>query len=316
MHPGLFTDEAFVSCSPLARLLLLGIWMEADDHGVFEWKPASLKWKLLPADDANIPELLSELTSVNIIKQVTIDEKACGLVRNFCRFQRPQKPKFRFELPEEHWSYVGLSATCSYPNATRNPHKSSTSTVLVPNHSGSAPGKVAPMEEEGGRRKESEKDSNHIDKPVVVVLSDPDMSAGTTTTQITEKIGFQSMPRTASPKRFGTYLPETWVPDESCIEIAHDHGMTDIDVGSEVARFHAVNAQRGSFSKNWNKTWTLWCAQWKRHKANEPAKTTSCVEMNPTYHPTPQEWTAAVKRWKSNNSLWSRHYGPTPDVPG
>src|SRR4051794_19179480 len=33
IHPRLFTDEAFVSCLPLARLLLLGIWTEADDHG-------------------------------------------------------------------------------------------------------------------------------------------------------------------------------------------------------------------------------------------------------------------------------------------
>jgi hypothetical protein len=30
----------------MARLLLIGIWSEADDRGVFEWKPATLKMRL------------------------------------------------------------------------------------------------------------------------------------------------------------------------------------------------------------------------------------------------------------------------------
>ncbi|OSJ19761.1 hypothetical protein BST63_01165 [Bradyrhizobium canariense] len=58
IHPRLFTDEAFVSCLPLARLLLLGIWTEADDHGVFEWKPRTLKMRLLAGDQAEVADLL------------------------------------------------------------------------------------------------------------------------------------------------------------------------------------------------------------------------------------------------------------------
>ena len=60
----------------------------------------------------------------------------------------------------------------------------------------------------------------------------------------------------------GTALPEDWIPDEACIEVARDHGMTDIE--GEVLRFQALNAQRGAFG-DWSKTWTLWCAEFKRH---------------------------------------------------
>ena len=39
VHPGLWTDEAFVSVSMTARLLAIGLWNQCDDQGAFEWKP-------------------------------------------------------------------------------------------------------------------------------------------------------------------------------------------------------------------------------------------------------------------------------------
>lgn len=50
-HPGQWTDEGFISCSPLARLLCLGIRNGADDQGIFEWKPATLNLRLLPVTE-------------------------------------------------------------------------------------------------------------------------------------------------------------------------------------------------------------------------------------------------------------------------
>ena len=73
VHPGIWTDEAFLSCDPLARLLFIGIWTDADDHGAFEWKPIGLKLKLLPADNGGgwwgtggelVENLLLQLTEV------------------------------------------------------------------------------------------------------------------------------------------------------------------------------------------------------------------------------------------------------------
>jgi hypothetical protein len=114
IHPGIFTDEAFASLSMAARVLLLGIWTEADDHGVFAWKPVTLKMRVMPVDNVSIPELLSECERADVIKRFS-SGKSCGLVRNFCRFQRPKKPKYVHPIPEEFYSYAGLTKDGSLP---------------------------------------------------------------------------------------------------------------------------------------------------------------------------------------------------------
>lgn len=102
VHPGIWTDEAFMQISAMARLLIIGIWTEAFDDGVFEWKPIVLKARLFPADTCDVPALLAELESANIVRQVERGGKAYGLVRNFCKFQRPKKPNSSgVKLPED-----------------------------------------------------------------------------------------------------------------------------------------------------------------------------------------------------------------------
>jgi hypothetical protein len=108
VHPSLFTDEAWVSCLPLARLLYIGLWTDADDQGLFEWKPLQLKMRLLPGDDADVATLLAELVSVNLIAGLEAGGKKLGAIRYFRRFQRPKKPNSTFVLPAEWVNYVGL----------------------------------------------------------------------------------------------------------------------------------------------------------------------------------------------------------------
>lgn len=135
-HPGQWTDEAFVSCSPLARLLAIAIRNEADDQGVFEWKPLMLKMRLLPADDCNVAELLAELEATNQVTRYEVAGKAYGLIRNFTKFQRPKKPNAVHPLPEEF----------------------ATSTVQVPNQSATPSENSPQMKEEGGRMEEVRKE--------------------------------------------------------------------------------------------------------------------------------------------------------------
>jgi hypothetical protein len=92
IHPGLWTDEAFVTLSPMARLLLMGLWNECDDMGSFAWAPLTLKMRVLPADAADASELLAEMVSVGIVMRYDVAGKHYGAVRNFCQFQRPKKP--------------------------------------------------------------------------------------------------------------------------------------------------------------------------------------------------------------------------------
>ncbi|MEG3165554.1 hypothetical protein U1701_13210 [Sphingomonas sp. PB2P19] len=92
IHPGLWTDETYVSLSPFARLLFLGIWNECDDMGSFEWSPVKLKMRLLPADSVDVVAMLEELTEARCIMAYEAGSKRYGAVRNFCQYQRPKKP--------------------------------------------------------------------------------------------------------------------------------------------------------------------------------------------------------------------------------
>jgi hypothetical protein len=95
IHPTLFTDEAFASLSMPARVLLLGLWTEADDQGIFDWKPITLKMRILPVDSVDVAALLAELERADVIRKFQQDGKTLGAVRNFCKFQKPKTPKYR-----------------------------------------------------------------------------------------------------------------------------------------------------------------------------------------------------------------------------
>lgn len=115
VHPSLFTDEAWVSCGPLARILYIGLWTDADDQGLFEWKPLQIKMRLLPGDAGDVPAMLAELEGVGLIRGYETGGKRFGAIADFRKFQRPQKPNAIHPLPENIAEYVGLSPTDPKP---------------------------------------------------------------------------------------------------------------------------------------------------------------------------------------------------------
>jgi len=109
IHPGFFNDERVVSVTLMARLFLQGLWCEADDQGVFEWRPLSLKMRIFPADNADADALLSELISAELITMYAVDGRKYGAVRNFCRFQKPRRPHKTHPMTDEIRQYVRWS---------------------------------------------------------------------------------------------------------------------------------------------------------------------------------------------------------------
>lgn len=117
VHPGQWTDVNFVSCSPHARLLALALRNEADDRGVFVWEPLQLKMRVLPADNVDVAALLDELLKHNQVRKFADESsKEYGVIRNFRRWQRPEKPKVVYPLPTELISYVGRSPKDRIPD--------------------------------------------------------------------------------------------------------------------------------------------------------------------------------------------------------
>jgi hypothetical protein len=110
IHPGLWTDEAFVTLTPIARLFFMGIWNECDDAGSFEWSPLKLKMRILPADNADAAELLAELLGADTVMQYEVGGKRYGAVRNFCQYQRPKKPNSTYPQTDEVRKWVNTEA--------------------------------------------------------------------------------------------------------------------------------------------------------------------------------------------------------------
>lgn len=141
IHPGLFTDEAFMTASPLARLLVVGLWTEAWDDGVFEWKPMTLKARLFAADAVQPVELLTELEGLGFLCRFSVAGKQYGAIRNFRKWQKPKFPNSSNVLPEELREYVGLTSEI---------------TEELPKPSGNPTEKSLLMEEGGGKREDEE----------------------------------------------------------------------------------------------------------------------------------------------------------------
>lgn len=145
IHPGLWTDEDFVSLTPMARLLLIGIWNECDDKGIFVWSPLQLKMRILPADNADAAALLGEIAAAGFVMRYEIAGKVYGAVRNFAKFQRPKKPNSVHPSTAEVLTFAGHSDEPCPTSGEEVPNSFPTPSEIVPQ-----------MEEGGGRMEEDE----------------------------------------------------------------------------------------------------------------------------------------------------------------
>lgn len=158
IHDGFFTDERLVTVSMPARMLFLGLGVQSDDKGTFEWKPITLKMRIFPADNLDVGELLSELQAIDAIRVYEIDGRQYGAIRNFRRFQRPKTPNDIHPITPDFRNYVGLTDPISEKSGRKqkpSPPK------------GEMAAQMEEGEEDGGEEVEEKKDND-----VVVVAAD------------------------------------------------------------------------------------------------------------------------------------------------
>lgn len=316
VHPGLFTDENFVQCSPVSQVFLIGIWTECDDHGVFEWKPITLKMKLMAAHSYDAAVHLEELVQFHMIRKIEVDGKAYGIVRNFCIWQRPKKPTTRYPLPNEWRSYVGLKS-----DGTRlRPEEDHPAPPPVPQPE-PIKGEIAPQrKEEGGRGggRGEEKESS-IKKPVVVVLApEPASSKNDDDNEVDQSVSEgKPEPQAAAQAGMPIALPPDWTPNAYDESVAKQFGMSEGVIEEQLLEFHAYNASRGTLSANWSATWYRFCSAWKVRNTPTERKVPPRVETTAQHRPTAEDWHKAVEWWKTDQSRWSyKSLGPEPGMSG
>jgi len=155
IHPGLWTDEAFVSLSPLARLLFIGMWNECDDKGIFPWSPLKLKMRVLPADNADASVLLAEIEATGFVRRYDFGDKPYGAVRNFTKHQRPKKPNDIHPASAEILRFAGMDE-----------EQAGLIGKSVPNQFPTSGGK-SPQMEDGGWRGSSEANASGANAPTL-----------------------------------------------------------------------------------------------------------------------------------------------------
>lgn len=97
IKPEFFTSEDIVSLSPLARLLYIALWCEADKEGRLNWKPKTFKMRYLPGDRCDIDALCNELVSVGV---VVLYGEGLAHIPGFSKHQHVNPRESKSDLPE------------------------------------------------------------------------------------------------------------------------------------------------------------------------------------------------------------------------
>lgn len=97
IKPEFFTSEDIVGLSPLARLLYIATWCEADKEGRLEWKPRTMKLRYFPADNCDIDALAAELVDADLI---VLYGDGLGFIPGFSKHQHVNPRESASVLPE------------------------------------------------------------------------------------------------------------------------------------------------------------------------------------------------------------------------
>lgn len=267
VHPGLFTDEAWVSCSAMARVLVIGLWTEADDQGVFEWKPLQIKMRLLPADAADVAALLEEIAGNGLIARFEVAGKAFGAIRNFRKYQRPKKPNAVHPLPNEFRPFVAIDDVSS----TSEPDEEEP----VPNQSPTGTEKSPQMEDGGGREGGKEEEKG--------------------------KLPFSQKEPAGSNSKRGTRLSAEYQLPEPDQAFAASLGVPNEHAAKEFERFRDFwisKAGPGGVKLDWSATWRNWIRKFADERGFAPTAEPGAIPK-----PAFTSVTPGTEQWDA----WYRH---------
>lgn len=91
IKPDFWTDETLGECSPTARLLFVGTWNLADDHGNLERSSRQIKAQLFPYDNFDCEPFVVELLHVGCLLEYEVDGKKYLHIKGFDRHQKVEK---------------------------------------------------------------------------------------------------------------------------------------------------------------------------------------------------------------------------------
>jgi len=97
IKPEFFTSEDIVSLSPMARLLYIATWCEADKEGRLVWKPMTFKLRYFPGDNCDIQAMCKELLDAGL---VTLYGEGYAVIPSFKAHQHINPRESTSQLPD------------------------------------------------------------------------------------------------------------------------------------------------------------------------------------------------------------------------
>jgi hypothetical protein len=97
IKPEFFTSEDIVGLTPLARLLYVAIWCEADKEGRLTWKPVTFKLRYFPGDNCDIASMCKEIVDAGL---VVLYGDGLAVVPSFKAHQHINPRESDSQLPE------------------------------------------------------------------------------------------------------------------------------------------------------------------------------------------------------------------------
>lgn len=94
-----FSNADIAELSPLARLLFIATWLEADREGRLLWHPRTLKLRYLALDACNIDTVAEELVEGGFVVPYQVEGKECAFIPGFASFQAINNKERASQLP-------------------------------------------------------------------------------------------------------------------------------------------------------------------------------------------------------------------------
>jgi hypothetical protein len=118
-----WTWEAVIDCSAMARLLFLGLWTFADDHGVQPLRPRTLRMQVFPGDtmdDDGMRALIDELVARKLVRIFTVEDQEYLSVIHWELVQRVGR-RARHRYPADPAKPVPVEAVAPPPSQPAAP---------------------------------------------------------------------------------------------------------------------------------------------------------------------------------------------------
>lgn len=107
----------------------------------------------------------------------------------------------------------------------------------------------------------------------------------------------------------GTPIDPLFWPCENHITVCKIDGADTATIVHEVQTFIAMHQERGTFSHDWDASWSIWWKRWRDHRDAQAAKKAPKPRVEVSN--APPDWPAHAARWASGMG-WPRGVGGEP----